>query len=85
MPAFGFNRRFKRWAGTRPIQFRRFLTLEYINQKPAVANAIAINPVGYLIPCHRVIAKLGKIDRYRWGTTGKKVILRWEAVESGKK
>ncbi len=34
----------------------------------AAANAIAVNPVSYLIPCHRVIAKSGKIHRYRWGT-----------------
>jgi AraC family transcriptional regulator of adaptative response/methylated-DNA-[protein]-cysteine methyltransferase len=46
----------------------------------AVANAIAINPMGYLIPCHRVIAKSGKINRYRWGTARKRAILAWEAA-----
>jgi len=45
----------------------------------AVANAIAINPVGYLIPCHRVIAKSGRIHQYRWGAVRKKAILGWEA------
>lgn len=46
----------------------------------AVANAIAMNPIAYLIPCHRVITKTGKIHRYRWGTARKKAILGWEAV-----
>lgn len=46
----------------------------------AVANAIAINPVGYLIPCHRVIAKSGVIHRYRWGTLRKKAMVGWEAA-----
>ena len=46
----------------------------------AVANAIAINPVAYLIPCHRVITKEGKIHRYRWGSARKKAIVGWEAV-----
>ncbi len=45
----------------------------------AVANAIAVNPIGYLIPCHRVITKSGAIHRYRWGTARKKAILGWEA------
>ena len=45
----------------------------------AVGNAIAINPVGYLIPCHRVIAKSGRIHQYRWGAVRKKAILGWEA------
>ena len=46
----------------------------------AVANAIAINPVGYLIPCHRVIAKSGLNHRYRWGTLRKKAMVGWEAA-----
>jgi len=48
----------------------------------AVANAIAINPVAYLIPCHRVIAKSGKIHQYRWGSDRKKAIIGWEAARS---
>jgi len=46
----------------------------------AVANAVAINPVAYLIPCHRVIAKSGKIHQYRWGTARKKALIGWEAA-----
>ncbi|UCD32044.1 MAG: methylated-DNA--[protein]-cysteine S-methyltransferase [Desulfobacterales bacterium] len=49
----------------------------------AVANAIAINPVAYLIPCHRVIAKSGKIHQYRWGSSRKKAIIGWEATKKG--
>jgi len=52
----------------------------------ATASAIALNPVGYLIPCHRVIAKTGKIHNYRWGTARKKALIGWEAArvaESG--
>ena len=48
----------------------------------AVANAVAGNPIGYLIPCHRVIAKSGHIHQYRWGTVRKKAILGWEAAET---
>jgi AraC family transcriptional regulator of adaptative response/methylated-DNA-[protein]-cysteine methyltransferase len=46
----------------------------------AVANAIAINPVAYLIPCHRVITKTGKIRHYRWGSSRKKALIGWEAA-----
>lgn len=49
----------------------------------AVGNAIAVNSLGYLIPCHRVIAKSGKIHRYRWGAPRKKAILGWEASLAG--
>ncbi|MBI5592616.1 MAG: bifunctional helix-turn-helix domain-containing protein/methylated-DNA--[protein]-cysteine S-methyltransferase [Deltaproteobacteria bacterium] len=48
----------------------------------AVGSAIAVNPVGYLIPCHRVIAKSGRIHQYRWGVVRKKAILGWEASKS---
>ncbi len=47
----------------------------------AVANAVAGNPIGYLIPCHRVIAKSGQIHQYRWGAARKKAILGWEAAK----
>jgi AraC family transcriptional regulator of adaptative response/methylated-DNA-[protein]-cysteine methyltransferase len=48
----------------------------------AVAGAIAVNPVAYLIPCHRVIAKSGKIHQYRWGAARKKAMFAWEAARS---
>ena len=45
----------------------------------AVANAIGRNPIGYLIPCHRVIKKAGVVHNYHWGAARKKAILGWEA------
>ena len=45
----------------------------------AVANAVANNPIAFLIPCHRVILKSGAFGGYRWGSTRKKIILAWEA------
>jgi AraC family transcriptional regulator of adaptative response/methylated-DNA-[protein]-cysteine methyltransferase len=46
----------------------------------AVASAVAGNPVAYMIPCHRVIAKTGKFHKYRWGATRKKAMIAWEAA-----
>jgi len=46
----------------------------------AVGNAIAQNPIGYLIPCHRVIRKAGVIGDYRWGQARKRAMLAWEAA-----
>jgi AraC family transcriptional regulator of adaptative response/methylated-DNA-[protein]-cysteine methyltransferase len=48
----------------------------------AVAHALANNPIGYIIPCHRVISKVGEAHHYRWGTARKKAILGWEASRS---
>lgn len=47
----------------------------------AVASAIAKNPVGYIIPCHRVISQAGKLHQYRWGAARKKAIVGWEASQ----
>ncbi len=44
----------------------------------AVASAIARNPVVFLIPCHRVIRKIGVFGEYQGGATRKKAILAWE-------
>ena len=48
----------------------------------AVANAVAANPIGYLIPCHRVLRKSGHLGGYRWGPTRKNVMLGWEAAKT---
>lgn len=48
----------------------------------AVAGAVARNPVGWLIPCHRVIRGLGVVGGYRWGTARKRAILGWEAARA---
>ncbi|MEO0373839.1 MAG: methylated-DNA--[protein]-cysteine S-methyltransferase [Cyanobacteria bacterium P01_A01_bin.17] len=45
----------------------------------AVGNALGQNPVGYLIPCHRVIRKSGELGNFRWGLERKSVLLGWEA------
>jgi len=47
----------------------------------AVGNAIGANPIGYLIPCHRVIRKNGIIEGYHWGATRKKAMLAWETAK----
>ncbi|MEM7112892.1 MAG: methylated-DNA--[protein]-cysteine S-methyltransferase [Chloroflexota bacterium] len=47
----------------------------------ALASAVARNPVGYLIPCHRVIRKTGAFGQYHWGETRKKALLGWEATQ----
>lgn len=45
----------------------------------AVGRVIAQNPIAYLIPCHRVITKVGAAHRYRWGTAKKQAMIGWEA------
>ncbi len=47
----------------------------------AVGTAVGHNPVAVLIPCHRVIRKLGEFGNYRYGPARKKAILGWEAAQ----
>ena len=46
----------------------------------AVAGAVALNPVSWVVPCHRVIRGTGIITGYRWGPDRKRVLLAWEAA-----
>jgi len=46
----------------------------------AVASAVAKNPIGYLIPCHRVIRKSGHFGQYHWGSARKKAMVGFEAA-----
>lgn len=48
----------------------------------AVGNALGNNPVGYLIPCHRVLRESGQLGGFRWGLERKKVLLGWEASQN---
>ena len=44
----------------------------------AVAGACASNRLAVVIPCHRVVAKDGRISGYRWGIERKKQLLKNE-------
>jgi AraC family transcriptional regulator of adaptative response/methylated-DNA-[protein]-cysteine methyltransferase len=48
----------------------------------AVGNAVGRNPVPFLIPCHRVIRKVGDFGNYGEGPARKKAILGWEAAQA---
>lgn len=84
----GTNFQVKVWQALLKIQEGRVVSYQDVakhlgcpSASRAVAGAIASNPVGYLIPCHRVIAKTGQIYKYRWGSTRKKALIGWEAAK----
>jgi AraC family transcriptional regulator of adaptative response/methylated-DNA-[protein]-cysteine methyltransferase len=47
-----------------------------------VGNALAHNPIAFLIPCHRVLQKSGAFGNYRYGPVRKQAILAWEMAQS---
>lgn len=82
----GTNFQIKVWQALLNVPRGAVASYEYIARKigmpsavRAVANAVAHNPVAYLIPCHRVIRKTGVVGGYRWGSTRKKAMLAWES------
>ena len=46
----------------------------------AVGTALAANPIGVLIPCHRVIRATGAVGEYRWGPDRKRALLALEGA-----
>ena len=85
----GTNFQIKVWEALLKIPSGRIACYEDIAtliEKPtaqrAVGTAIGSNHIAYLIPCHRVIQKIGTTGNYRWGEYRKKAILGWEAVKS---
>jgi AraC family transcriptional regulator, regulatory protein of adaptative response / methylated-DNA-[protein]-cysteine methyltransferase len=48
----------------------------------AVASAIGANPIGMVIPCHRVVGSDGKLTGYRWGVERKKKLLEQEQMQT---
>ncbi|XDD50177.1 bifunctional helix-turn-helix domain-containing protein/methylated-DNA--[protein]-cysteine S-methyltransferase [Leptospira sp. WS92.C1] len=57
-------------------------SIEQENASRAVGTAIGKNPVGYLIPCHRVIKNTGGIGEYRWGSERKAAMIGWERTKT---
>jgi AraC family transcriptional regulator of adaptative response/methylated-DNA-[protein]-cysteine methyltransferase len=52
------------------------------NASRAVGTALSLNPVGYLIPCHRVIRATGAVGEYRWGALRKQALLGVEGARA---
>lgn len=48
----------------------------------AVGTAVGSNPIGYLIPCHRVLRSDGNLGGYRWGLDRKRIILGCELAKN---
>ncbi|TLX55034.1 bifunctional DNA-binding transcriptional regulator/O6-methylguanine-DNA methyltransferase Ada [Stutzerimonas nosocomialis] len=65
-------------------QTRRYgeLAAELGSHARAVARACASNPVGLLVPCHRVVGASGALTGYRWGVERKARLLDEEQRRS---
>lgn len=48
----------------------------------AVGGAVASNPIGYLVPCHRVLRTDGHLGGFKWGLERKKAMIAYEAALS---
>jgi len=73
------------WQALRELQYGQTVSYTDIAEtigKPksvrAVATAIGANPVLILVPCHRVVAKSGKLGGFRAGLEMKKELLKLE-------
>lgn len=86
----GTNFQLKVWEALLQIPAGTVTTYEGIAErigKPgaprAVGTAIGHNPIAVLIPCHRVIRKVGDFGNYRYGALRKKALLAYESARSG--
>ncbi len=81
----GTNFQIKVWEALLRIPLGSVATYSQIAQKVgnpaavrAVGSAVGHNPIAVLIPCHRVIRKLGEFGDYRYGATRKRALLAHE-------
>ena len=67
-----------------PGQTRRYgeLAVQLDSHPRAVARACASNPLGLLVPCHRVVGANGSLTGYRWGVARKAALLDQEGAAS---
>ena len=83
--AIGTNFQVRVWRALLEIPFGSMRTYQQIaraigapQSSRAVGNALASNPIAYVIPCHRVIQSTGAIGQYRWQAYRKRALLAWE-------
>ena len=83
----GTNFQLKVWEALLSIPQGSLTTYEQIaaqignhGAQRAVGSALNRNPIAYLIPCHRVIRKMGEFGNYRYGSARKKAMLGWETA-----
>ncbi len=86
----GTNFQIKVWEALTRIPLGHTVTYQDIAQHignpgavRAVGTAIGKNPIPFIIPCHRVIRKLGIFGNYGEGKQRKKAILGWESATAG--
>ena len=70
------------WAQLQRISYGKTISYSHLalktsNQKAirAVATAVGKNPIAIIVPCHRVIAKDGRLGGYAWGIKMKAKLL----------
>lgn len=85
----GTNFQLKVWEALLQIPAGAVTTYEGLAQRigqpsasRAVGSAVGHNPIAVLIPCHRVIRKVGDFGNYRYGASRKKALLAREFVVS---
>jgi AraC family transcriptional regulator of adaptative response/methylated-DNA-[protein]-cysteine methyltransferase len=86
----GTNFQIKVWEALLQIPAGSVTTYEGLAQRigqpnasRAVGTAVGHNPIAVLIPCHRVIRKVGEFGNYRYGAQRKKALLAREFVNTG--
>jgi len=86
-PATAFQRRV--WEITRLIPYGETRSYSWVDEQMgkdgavrAVGRALGQNPLPIIIPCHRVVAKGGKLGGYSRGVEIKKGLLRLEAPKT---
>ena len=85
----GTNFQLKVWEALLQIPTGTVTTYEGLAQligqpsaSRAVGSAVGHNPIAVLIPCHRVIRKVGDFGNYRYGAQRKKALLAREFVNT---
>jgi AraC family transcriptional regulator, regulatory protein of adaptative response / methylated-DNA-[protein]-cysteine methyltransferase len=83
----GTNFQLKVWEALLQVPVGAVTTYESIASRigspramRAVGTAVGHNPIAVLIPCHRVIRKIGEFGNYRYGAQRKKALLAREFV-----